>query len=81
MNLEGKKTFFKGATSFVMQGEPAMKMERNDATIRGYLGIENSKHNTSRSHMISNKSALDKALKVSGNDPLDPRNYTRRVLE
>lgn len=64
-----------------MQGEPAMKMEKNDATIRGYLGIENAKHATSRSVMNSNNSALDKALQDSGDDPLDPRHFTRSVLE
>ena len=79
--LESKKTFFKGATSLVMQGEPAMMMEKDDATIRGYLGIENAKHTTSRSQMNSNNSALDKALQDSGDNPLDPRHFTRSVLE
>ena len=78
---ETKKTFFKGATSLVMQGEPAMMVDKNDATIRGYLGIENVKHTTSRSQMNNNPSALDKALQDSGEDPLDPRHFTRSVLE
>ena len=35
------KTFFKGATSFIMQAESTMKMDQNDSTIRSCLGIEN----------------------------------------
>ena len=74
------KTFFKGATSFIMQAESSMKMEQNDATIRSYLGIENAKMASSRSAIpTSGSPALEKAF--SSEEPLDPRDFTRSVLE
>ena len=37
------KTFFKGATSFVIQAESSMRIQENDQAIRSYLGIDNEK--------------------------------------
>ena len=77
--VDSKKTFFKGATSFIMQAESSMKMEHNDATIRSYLGIENAKMASSRSQIPAGSPALERAF--SSEEPMDPRDFTRSVLE
>ena len=83
-NSEAQKTFFKGATSLVVQAEPSTFIEKHDSSIRGYLGIENTKHNLTR-NMSSQRSALNKIIAASSSagkdEKLDPRHFTRSVLE
>ena len=38
-----EKTFFKGATSFVLQAQASMLIQRNDQTIKSVLGIDGRK--------------------------------------
>lgn len=63
-----------------MQAESSMKMEHNDPSIRGYLGIENAKHQQSMLAMMNGNSS-NKAMEDANDDLLDPQHFTRSVLE
>ena len=39
----GNKTFFKGATSFVLQAQASVMIQKNDQTIKSVLGIDGRK--------------------------------------
>jgi hypothetical protein len=53
------KTFFKGASSFVLQVESSMRIKANDSAIRNHLGIDGRKadpaKNSSSMMLVSDK--------------------------
>ena len=84
--LSGKaeKTFFKGATSFVLQAQGSTKIAKNDQTLRDCLGLDN-RSKAEREQMASitsvgkpsgatltTKHEKSQAFEIA---PLDPRSF------
>lgn len=84
-----QKTFFKGATSFVLQAEASMLSHKNDAAIRTHLGIDGKKSNNASKGVrgktidVASKSKYEGMLKDSESEGelLDPHEFTKTVLE